>query len=144
MFCNKCGREVPNNATRCPDCGTVFATEHQKGMPKAVKVILILLVVGIGIGIITGITYNPVRAVKNGHFPNMKNVTVGEMFDDVIDDTKWYSKFVDGNTLVYCDGTLFDSDVSIALVKDDDGVKYLSDMLKVNGKTVSESETVRP
>lgn len=142
MVCNNCGKEITAEMSICPNCGVDLppVQKPKKGMPKAVQIILVLLVIGLAIGIICGILYDPVKDVKKGHFVGMNKVTVGEMFDAAFDNEKWYSKSEDGNTLVYCEGDLFGDKVQIPLVKEDGNVYYFEDKIKVNGKTVSSTE----
>lgn len=138
MVCKKCGKEIPENATVCPKCGETAVLK--KGMPVAVKVILILLAVGLLIGIISGIAYDPVKSVKNGYFAGERSASVGEILDLAIDNAKWYDTSEGGNTLVCCDGVWLGESLHIELVKEDGNVYYFSDRIKVNGKGVSESE----
>ncbi len=142
MVCKNCGKEVTAEMSICPNClvTLVHNTPRKNGMPKAVIVIIILAAVGWAIGIVCGIMYDPIKDIKNGHFKGMSDVTVGEMFDKAIDNANWYDEYKDGNTLVCCDGILIGDDVHIVLVKDDGYVYYFSDMMKINGRSVSRSE----
>ncbi len=142
MVCKNCGKEVTAEMSICPNClvTLVHNTPRKKGIPKAVIVIIILAAVGLAIGIVCGIMYDPIKDIKNGHFKGMSDVTVGEMFDKAVDNANWYDENKDGNTLVCCDGILIGDDVHIVLVEDDGYVYYLSDMMKINGRSVSGSE----
>lgn len=112
----------------------------KKKVPKAVKIILIVSGIILLVCISAVLTYDPIKSIKEGHFVEVDSVTVGEMLDYVYDNHEWYAKSVDGKTIVYCEGDLFGKNVCIPLVKVDGDVRYLGDIMEVNGKVISQAE----
>lgn len=115
MFCKKCGKEIADGLTTCPECNAATAASQvsfnseNKGVKGFVdgyknfgslsmkdKIIhaVVPVVAVIAIVVILSLVFsdNYVSMVKEGHLKSFsKTETVGEAFDDFFANPKWES-----------------------------------------------------
>ena len=155
MFCGNCGREIPDDAGFCPECGASFQsvqTGNRQGKPvkkkKSHKWIWILLgiVMAAVIGFFVIVLLTPteegeyVKKVKNGYLGYYSKVTVAEVLESYKPNGEWIQGKKDGEDAHLVEYGTDDFRVQFYIADDDD--EFCVIMIKRNGKNI-ENEDAR-
>lgn len=169
MFCKKCGKEIAEGLTTCPECnattqaaqlpaesaaggvkGFVDGYKNFGSLSKNSKIIHIAVpvVAVVVIVLLFSLIFSDkyVSMVKDGHLTKFsKSETVGEAFDDFFANPEWESfKSEKGDRIVEFNGECeyFDEDVKVCIQFeiDEDDDSFEIEYADIDGDAMSEIE----
>ena len=153
MFCGNCGREIPDDAGFCPECGASFQsvqTGNRQGKPvkkkKSHKWIWILLgiVMAAVIGFFVIVLLTPteegeyVKKVKNGYLGYYSKVTVAKVLESYKPNGEWIQGKKDGEDAHLVEYGTDDFRVQFYIADDDN--EFCVIMIKRNGKNIENED----
>ncbi len=159
MFCEKCGKEIPENE-KCSCCDENISAQ-QPPKPKKKKTLIIIIAVVCGLLLIGGIAGaillgsilkdsgsddEIIDIVRNGYFEELPEPTVGEAFEEFFDDPEWTSFTTnEGETAVEFNGVCAldgeDADCCIQFKVFEDG-SFETQYVEIDGEALTDEDVI--